>query len=116
MRCLPSVVQRCFSAAGSKRSRIVSSEAARKGGFFFLAVKEDKDERRTTVGATYSAAQSAGLEYGFSKIFSARTGGVGTAPSSPASLAGMQSFLVPEPSIYALLALGGAAMFIRRRR
>jgi len=71
----------------------------------------------TTVGATYSAAQAAGLGYGLSNLFSVPTGGVGTPPSSPTSLAGLQSFfLIPEPSIYALLALGGAAMFFRRRR
>ena len=81
-------------------------------GFFQVRVWD------TTVGATYSAAQSAGLGYGFSNIFSGPTGGVGTPPSSPTSLAGLQqSFtLIPEPSIYALLALGGVAMFFRRRK
>src|SRR5688572_8474779 len=71
----------------------------------------------TTRGNTYALAQAAGAGYGFSNIFSGPTGGVGTPPSSPTSLAGLQAFsLVPEPSTYALLALGGAAMFFRRRK
>jgi hypothetical protein len=66
-------------------------------------------------GATFEAAQAAGL-WGMGNIISVTTGGAGVPPSLPANLTGLTSFsLVPEPSTIALLALGAAALFLRRR-
>jgi len=72
----------------------------------------------TTRGATYAAAAASGQGYGLSNVFTGPTGGVGTPASSPTSLTGLTPFslVVPEPSTYALLALGSAAMFFRRRK
>lgn len=73
--------------------------------------------------ASYSAATAAGAQYGSSGAFqlggsSPGLGNPGGNPPSPApALVGMNSFsLVPEPSTYALLALGAAALFLRRRK
>jgi len=66
-------------------------------------------------GTTYTAAVAGGFKYGSSATLSIATGGVGQPPSLPAALTGLTSFsLVPEPATYALLALGAAAMFLRR--
>jgi hypothetical protein len=66
---------------------------------------------------SYAAALAAGANAGQSTVFSTGTGGVGEPPSPPLALVGLQSFnLVPEPSTYALLALGAAALFLRRRK
>lgn len=72
--------------------------------------------------ASYAAAQGAGVQYGASSIFQLTApGGLGNPggqPPVPApALQGMTGFsLVPEPSTYALLALGAAALFLRRRK
>lgn len=73
-----------------------------------------------TVGGTHTSYDSAfagGALTGRSAVFTVVTGGAGDPPSLPANLVGLTSFsLVPEPSTYALLALGAAALFIRRRK
>ena len=68
-------------------------------------------------GTSFDAAKAAGAKWGESTAFTVTTGGVGSPPSLPAPLVGLTSFsLVPEPSTYALLALGAAALFLRRRK
>jgi hypothetical protein len=58
-----------------------------------------------------------GFKAGKSTAITVTTGGAGSPPSLPANLVGLTSFsLVPEPSTYALLALGAAALFLRRRK
>jgi len=73
------------------------------------------------LGATYEDALARGLGgYGESPLFQA----VGSypfaePPSSPAFLVGLQSFSlrpIPEPSTWALLALGGVSWIVWRRR
>ena len=67
-------------------------------------------------GTSFEAAQAGGFKWGASSQFTVTTGGAGQPPSLPANLVGLTSFsLVPEPSTYALLALGAAALFLRRR-
>jgi hypothetical protein len=69
--------------------------------------------------ATYEAAVAAGGKYGSSSVLNlASTGNPTSAPpGTPADLTGLQSFaLVPEPSTIALAMLGGAALFLRRRK
>jgi len=72
----------------------------------------------TAAGATFAAAQASGQGYGLSNVFTGPTGGVGSPPSSPTSLTGLQSFnlVVPEPSTIALGVLGGLALLLRRRK
>lgn len=68
-------------------------------------------------GTSFEDAKAAGVKWGESTAFTVATGGVGSPPSLPANLVGLTSFsLVPEPSTYALLALGAAALFLRRRK
>jgi hypothetical protein len=68
-------------------------------------------------GTSYDAAFAGGFKTGKSSTFTVTTGGAGSPPSLPANLVGLTSFsLVPEPSTYALLALGAAALFLRRRK
>jgi hypothetical protein len=71
-------------------------------------------------GTSFDVAKAAGAKWGESTAFSVATGGVvvgGNPPSFPTALTGLTSFsLVPEPSTYALLALGAAALFLRRRK
>jgi hypothetical protein len=68
-------------------------------------------------GTSYDAAKAGGFKTGASTAFTVTTGGAGSPPSLPANLVGLTSFsLVPEPSTYALLALGAAALFLRRRK
>jgi len=68
--------------------------------------------------ASFAAAQAAGVQYGASDIWTAAPlGGAGTPPGPPSNMIGMSSFsLVPEPSTFALLALGAGALFLRRRK
>jgi hypothetical protein len=67
--------------------------------------------------ASYDAAVAGGFKTGVSAIFTVATGGVGDPPSLPANLVGLTSFnLIPEPTTYALLALGAATLFLRRRK
>lgn len=73
---------------------------------------------------TFAAAQAAGRAYGQSAgawQLPASTGGLGNPSASPAvpgpALIGMTGFqLIPEPSTYALLAFGAAALLFRRRK
>lgn len=68
-------------------------------------------------GPTWAQAFAAGAPTGQSTAFTVATGGGGIPPAPPANLVGLTSFsLVPEPSTYALLALGAAALFLRRRK
>jgi hypothetical protein len=69
-------------------------------------------------GTSYDAALGAGVKTGISPNLNlAATGGGGVPPAPAVNLVGLQSFsLVPEPSTYALLALGAAALFLRRRK
>jgi len=72
-------------------------------------------------GATYEAAASANGQIGRSATLTIKTGGDGSPPSLPANLAGLTSFaisgfVIPEPSILALGALGGLALLLRRRK
>jgi hypothetical protein len=73
---------------------------------------------------TYDAAVAAGgaqygnttFQLGNGQAGSASLGG-GSPPLPAPALVGMTGFsLVPEPSTYALLALGAAALFLRRRK
>jgi hypothetical protein len=69
----------------------------------------------STTGTTYDST----FFRGASVVFTATTGGVGSPPSTPGSLASMQSFsfpLVPEPGSVALAGAGLAAMVLIRRR
>jgi hypothetical protein len=68
---------------------------------------------------SYADAISAGNLHGASALFDVASLGDNFAspPTTPAFLVGLQSFnLVPEPSTYALLALGAAAFLCRRRK
>jgi len=67
---------------------------------------------------SFAAAQGGGFKWGESQLpASITTGGTGNPPSVPGGLVGMQSFsLVPEPSTYALMALGACALMFRRRK
>jgi hypothetical protein len=67
--------------------------------------------------ASYEAAVAGGGVRGESTTFSITLGGGGSPPAVPANLVGLQAFsLVPEPSTYALLAFGAAALLLRRRK
>jgi hypothetical protein len=72
-------------------------------------------------GATYEQASATiGARAGESNIFTVTTGNpAGSPPTSPAALAGMESFnlvtVVPEPSIIAL-GLVGCGLFMLRRK
>jgi hypothetical protein len=69
--------------------------------------------------ASYADAVSAGAFRGESNVFDSPPLGDLTAipPSVSPNLVGMQSFnLVPEPTTYALLALGAGALLFRRRK
>lgn len=66
-----------------------------------------------TSGATYASA----LYKGDVTFTVAALGGAGTPPSLPATLANFTSFtLVPEPSTYALAALGLGSLLLFRRK
>lgn len=69
--------------------------------------------------STYEAALNGGGKYGSSLPVTLASTGNPTAnpPGTPVDLVGLQSFsLVPEPSTIALAMLGGAALFLRRRK
>ena len=67
----------------------------------------------------FDAAVAAGAAWGASTPFDVAGLGDPSAspPTTPPNLVGLTSFsLVPEPSTYALLALGAGALFLRRRK
>jgi len=68
---------------------------------------------------SWAAAMAGVLGRGESLPFSNSTGGGGTPATLPSSLAGLTSFniyVVPEPSLIALGALGLGALLLRRRK
>lgn len=74
-----------------------------------------------SLGATWEAANAAGLGgIGSSAVITVNTGGGGTPPSPAANLAGLQAFsvtpLVPEPAIAALGLLGAGLLLLRRKK
>lgn len=84
------------------------------GGWAWLEVRA-WDAR---LGATYEEVTALGIGgYGQSQLFYAQ-GGIPDLLSIGAPLFGLQSFsllpIIPEPSSYALLALGGAALWVLR--
>lgn len=91
--------------------------AAGSAAFFLIQVWEAS-------AGSYAAAVAGGFKRGQSGPsgqpgvgLPITLGGAGSPPSVPAALAGLQSFsLVPEPSTYALMALGACALLFRRRK
>lgn len=72
------------------------------------------------LGGSYEEVVALGIGgYGESNIF-LELGGNPAVPTTPGFLTGLQSFsllpIIPEPPSYALLALGGAALWVLRRR
>lgn len=72
-------------------------------------------------GATWEAANAAGLGgIGQSAVITVNTGGGGTPPSPAANLVGLAAFeatpLIPEPSIAALGLLGAGLLLLRRKK
>ena len=68
---------------------------------------------------SFDDAMAAGAAYGSSTPFDVAGLGDPSAqpPTTPPNLVGLTSFaLVPEPSTFALLALGAGALFLRRRK
>ena len=106
-----------FSSAGFLS---VPAETLGGGGWAWLEVRA-WDAR---LGTTYEHVSALGIGgYGESPLFYAHGGNPLLAlPEAPAPLVGLQSFslrpVVPEPSTWALLALGGAAIgwALRRRQ
>lgn len=90
------------------------------GSFPFFEVRVWQNQGGTI--QSYAAAQGAGVEFGSSGAFQLANatglGNPGGTPPTPApALVGMPTFsLVPEPSTFALLALGAGALFLRRRK
>jgi hypothetical protein len=78
------------------------------------------DNRGGTVTSWAQVLLDPTILRGWSPAFDSRpTGGVGVPPSSPPNMIGMQSFnlfVVPEPSVIALGALGLGALLLRRIR
>ncbi|MBA4148476.1 MAG: PEP-CTERM sorting domain-containing protein [Verrucomicrobia bacterium] len=73
----------------------------------------------TSGGSTWDQALASGVYYGSSALFTSATGGAGEPPSAAVSLsATVPGFtMVPEPSTFALGALGlGALLMVRRRK
>lgn len=100
-----------FNTTGVDTSRAIGTVAP--GAVATIVVKAWE----AAGGTSFEAAQAGGFKYGESAPITVTTGGAGQPPSLPANLVGLTSFsLVPEPSTYALLALGAAAMFLRRRK
>jgi hypothetical protein len=107
-----------FWNPGADSTRIIGSVAPGQVATIVVRAWE-------AAGGTYVAAVAGGFKHGSSTSFTVATGGVGSPPSLPTALgatvggvySGLTSFsLVPEPSTYALLALGAAALALRRRK
>lgn len=103
-----------FNTTGVNTSRTIGNVAA--GAAASIQVRAWANAGGTHT--SYDAAFAAGAATGQSPILElASTGGGGIPPAPAVNLVGLQSFsLVPEPSTYALLALGAAALFLRRRK
>jgi len=96
--------------AGTDSTRVLPGILA--GSTVFLQVRVWD----SAMGATYALAKAAGGAWGDSNTFSVVAGG-GSPPTAPTALGGMTAFaLVPEPSTYALMALGACALLFRRRK
>lgn len=96
--------------AGTDSTRVLPGIAP--GSTVFLQVRVWD----SATGATYDLAKAAGGLWGDSNVFSVTAGG-GSPPTAPAALVGLNQFaLVPEPSTYALMALGACALLFRRRK
>jgi hypothetical protein len=101
--------------------RVLTGLAPGSYPFFEVRVWENQGGTFTS----YEAARDGLAQFGSSNPFqlAGTTTGLGNptgVPPSPApALVGMPSFnltVIPEPSTYALLALGAAALFLRRRK
>jgi hypothetical protein len=76
---------------------------------------------RASDGATWAAASAtSGAHVGSGNLITFQLGNVGSPPTSPANLAGLQSFNLavvgPEPATMALGLMGAGALFLRRRK
>ena len=90
-------------------------EGVAPGSTAFLQVQVWENAGGTI--ASYAEAQGAGVQYGASDVWQSAALGGGSPPAAPPTLVGMTSFsLLPEPSTFALLALGAGALFLRRRK
>jgi len=112
----PTLIFRTGAAAGyvspATEEVVVGGVAAGSSGTFRMRAWN------TAAGSYDAASTIAGNWSGQSADFTVRLGG-GTLPGS--NLVGLQAFSVtltpvPEPATIALLALGGAALLIRRRK
>lgn len=114
------------TADGFFQAGTVSIPTVAGGTTAFLQIEVwDTTLGNTTTGATFDQATAWGVTHsdawGWSSVFSVTTGNpTGNPPTTPTLLQGvLTSFSlnnVPEPSSFALIGLGGAALTIFRRR
>ncbi len=101
--------------AGYFQGGVVAIGSVAPGAIAFLQVRVFD----TASGSFPFAQANIGGIWGQSSIFSVATGGAGSPPSTPASLAGLTSFsvgvLIPEPSTLALATLSLSLLFLRRK-
>jgi hypothetical protein len=113
----PVTVFRTGAAAGFVVSGNVVSVTGVAGGATATLQLRAWDNQGGTL-TEFDAAQAAGAAWGASTPFDIVTGNPDAVPPGvPAVMTGLTSFaLVPEPSTFALLALGAGALFLRRRK